>query len=87
MLGVCYYPEHWPEAWWADDARRMRELGLAFVRIGEFAWHCESRKVEKSCRPMSARAAACIASASRRGFTRQAEPRSKVRGGRRLTTR
>ena len=38
MLGVCYYPEHWPEAWWADDARRMRELGLAFVRIGEFAW-------------------------------------------------
>ena len=37
-LGVCYYPEHWPEAWWADDARRMRELGLTYVRIGEFAW-------------------------------------------------
>jgi len=37
-LGVCYYPEHWPEIWWADDARRMRELGLTFVRIGEFAW-------------------------------------------------
>jgi beta-galactosidase len=38
MLGVCYYPEHWPEAFWAWDARRMRELGIAFVRIGEFAW-------------------------------------------------
>jgi beta-galactosidase len=38
MLGVCYYPEHWPEAWWEQDARRMRELGIAYVRIGEFAW-------------------------------------------------
>jgi beta-galactosidase len=37
-LGVCYYPEHWPEDWWADDARRMAELGLSRVRIGEFAW-------------------------------------------------
>jgi len=38
MLGVCYYPEHWPEDWWEKDARRMRELGLTYVRIGEFAW-------------------------------------------------
>jgi beta-galactosidase len=38
MLGVCYYPEHWPEDWWAQDARRMRETGISFVRIGEFAW-------------------------------------------------
>ena len=38
MLGVCYYPEHWPEADWADDARRMVELGIRYVRIGEFAW-------------------------------------------------
>ena len=37
-LGVCYYPEHWPEDWWSDDARRMAELGLTRVRIGEFAW-------------------------------------------------
>ncbi|MEY4757983.1 MAG: hypothetical protein RJA34_2881 [Pseudomonadota bacterium] len=37
-LGVCYYPEHWPEAWWADDARRMREMGISVVRIAEFAW-------------------------------------------------
>ncbi len=37
-LGVCYYPEHWPEDWWADDARRMVAMGLSRVRIGEFAW-------------------------------------------------
>jgi beta-galactosidase len=37
-LGVCYYPEHWPEAQWAEDARRMAETGLTWVRIGEFAW-------------------------------------------------
>lgn len=37
-LGVCYYPEQWPRARWPDDARRMRELGLSVVRIGEFAW-------------------------------------------------
>ena len=37
-LGCCYYPEHWPEEWWAEDARRMREMGLGLVRIGEFAW-------------------------------------------------
>jgi len=38
QLGVCYYPEHWPEDGWADDARRMAEAGLSWVRIGEFAW-------------------------------------------------
>ncbi len=37
-LGVCYYPEHWPEDLWAEDARRMKEMGLSWVRIGEFAW-------------------------------------------------
>jgi beta-galactosidase len=37
-LGVCYYPEHWPEAWWERDAARMAEVGIKFVRIGEFAW-------------------------------------------------
>ncbi len=37
-LGCCYYPEHWPEEWWAEDARRMAEMGLQLVRIGEFAW-------------------------------------------------
>ena len=37
-LGDCYYPEHWPEAQWAEDAARMARLGLTWVRIGEFAW-------------------------------------------------
>jgi beta-galactosidase len=37
-LGVCYYPEHWPEELWADDFRRMRELGFSVIRIAEFAW-------------------------------------------------
>ncbi len=37
-LGVCYYPEHWPESTWAEDATRMRDLGLTWVRVGEFAW-------------------------------------------------
>ena len=37
-LGTCYYPEHWPRTQWPDDARRMADLGLTWVRIGEFAW-------------------------------------------------
>ncbi|MCB5199650.1 beta-galactosidase [Loktanella sp. TSTF-M6] len=37
-LGVCYYPEHWPETQWASDAARMVAAGLTWVRIGEFAW-------------------------------------------------
>lgn len=38
MLGICYYPEHWPESMWAQDAKEMKELGLRYVRIAEFAW-------------------------------------------------
>jgi len=38
QLGVCYYPEQWPESQWAGDAQRMRAMGLSVVRIGEFAW-------------------------------------------------
>ena len=37
-LGVCYYPEHWPESLWEDDLRRMRDMGLDVIRVGEFAW-------------------------------------------------
>lgn len=37
-LGVCYYPEQWDRAKWPDDLNAMRELGLRYVRIGEFAW-------------------------------------------------
>ena len=37
-LGVCYYPEHWDETHWPEDLRRMRGLGIKFVRVAEFAW-------------------------------------------------
>ncbi|WP_156256347.1 beta-galactosidase [Sandarakinorhabdus oryzae] len=37
-LGVCWYPEQWPEPLWASDVQRMAALGLTFVRVGEFAW-------------------------------------------------
>ncbi len=37
-LGTCYYPEHWDEDLWHQDARQMVEAGLSWVRIGEFAW-------------------------------------------------
>ncbi|MDC0147050.1 beta-galactosidase [Amylibacter sp.] len=37
-LGTCYYPEHWPREMWEKDALRMVELGLSWVRIGEFCW-------------------------------------------------
>ncbi|WP_299777197.1 beta-galactosidase [uncultured Roseobacter sp.] len=37
-LGVCYYPEHWPEEMWAQDAAEMVAAGITWVRIGEFAW-------------------------------------------------
>lgn len=38
-LGVCYYPEHWPENLWEDDLNRMLEHGLEVIRIAEFAWN------------------------------------------------
>ncbi|MBO4289924.1 MAG: beta-galactosidase [Lachnospiraceae bacterium] len=37
-LGVCYYPEQWPEELWAEDLQRMKALGISVVRIAEFAW-------------------------------------------------
>ena len=37
-LGVCYYPEHWPEDQWTDDARRMVSVGIRQVRLAEFSW-------------------------------------------------
>jgi len=38
-LGVCYYPEHWPEHLWEDDLNRMLEHGIEVVRVAEFAWN------------------------------------------------
>ncbi len=37
-FGVDYYPEHWPEGRWAEDARLMAEAGFNVVRLAEFAW-------------------------------------------------
>jgi beta-galactosidase len=37
-FGVCYYPEHWPEARWETDALMMADAGIEIVRIAEFAW-------------------------------------------------
>lgn len=37
-LGVCYYPEQWPEPLWESDMSRMREMGLSVIRVAEFAW-------------------------------------------------
>ncbi len=37
-LGVCYYPEHWPQDMWAADADAMVDAGIRWVRIGEFSW-------------------------------------------------
>ena len=36
--GVCYYPEHWPEAMWQSDAEQMAAAGISWVRIAEFSW-------------------------------------------------
>ena len=32
-LGVCYYPEHWPEDMWESDAKAMVAAGITWVRI------------------------------------------------------
>jgi beta-galactosidase len=37
-FGVDYYPEHWPEARWPEDARLMADAGFNVVRLAEFAW-------------------------------------------------
>ncbi len=38
-LGVCYYPEQWPESLWEEDLSRMREAGIETVRVAEFSWN------------------------------------------------
>jgi|SRR5271165_1291300 len=37
-LGVCYYPEQWAPEKWPIDFDQMRDLGIRFVRVAEFAW-------------------------------------------------
>ncbi len=36
--GTDYYPEHWPEERWPEDARLMKAAGFNTVRLAEFAW-------------------------------------------------
>ena len=47
MLGVCYYPEHWPQSMWQQDAEEMKQLGIEYVRLAEFAW-CRLEPTEEN---------------------------------------
>ncbi|MGN0298085.1 MAG: beta-galactosidase [Lachnospiraceae bacterium] len=38
-MGVCYYPEHWPNSLWSEDLDRMKAVGISTIRIAEFAWN------------------------------------------------
>lgn len=38
ILGASYYPEQWKESRWEDDFKKMKELGINTIRMGEFAW-------------------------------------------------
>jgi beta-galactosidase len=38
QLGVCDYPEQVSPEQWITFPKRMEELGLSLVRVGEFAW-------------------------------------------------
>lgn len=37
-IGVDYYPEHWDENMWEQDALLMKKTGVKTVRLAEFAW-------------------------------------------------
>lgn len=37
-IGVDYYPEHWDEELWEQDADLMKKSGVKLVRMAEFAW-------------------------------------------------
>jgi len=37
-VGVYYYPEAWPSNQWSRDIANIKDLGLEFVHMGEFAW-------------------------------------------------
>ena len=38
VKGIAYYPEHWDESSWDKDLKRIKELGVNTIRIGEFMW-------------------------------------------------
>ena len=37
-IGVDYYPEHWDEKLWNQDADLMMKSGVKVVRLAEFSW-------------------------------------------------
>jgi beta-galactosidase len=49
QLGVCDYPEQISEQEWQTFPKRMKALGLRYVRVAEFAWS----KLEPSARAYS----------------------------------
>ena len=38
LIGVDYYPEHWPRERWETDVKLMKQAGFNTVRLAEFAW-------------------------------------------------
>jgi beta-galactosidase len=38
LIGVDYYPEHWPRERWQTDIKLMKEAGFNTVRLAEFSW-------------------------------------------------
>lgn len=36
--GIYYYPEHWSEAQWERDIKKISDMGFEFVHLAEFAW-------------------------------------------------
>ena len=36
--GVCYYPEQTATENLSSDLRRMKDMGISLIRVGEFAW-------------------------------------------------
>ena len=43
-LGAAYYPEAWTDEVIDDDIRKMKEIGVNVVRMGEFAWGTMERE-------------------------------------------
>ncbi|MFV0364101.1 MAG: beta-galactosidase [Suipraeoptans sp.] len=37
-IGADYYPEHWKEERWIEDAKLMQDAGIEVIRVGEFSW-------------------------------------------------
>jgi len=35
-IGICHFPEHWPQERWENDFEQMATAGVKYVRLGEF---------------------------------------------------